>query len=166
MVCTRDRRASQRCSAPGGRNATAVFAPLLVDRTSVTDTQTNGVTALTAGKKHLRAEGNVELQRAVNAYRQSEDNAPCILNTDTGWSWMIMYMLRPFYLRERTPRNPTDGDWLRSTKCMDVVGNININTKIKKKSVSKEMSAPLQGIQTYTEPIQTMLRARTIHTDL
>jgi hypothetical protein len=78
MVFTTDRRASQRCSAPGGRNATAVFAPLLVDRTSVTDTQTNGVTRLSAGTEHLRAGGNAGLQPAMNVYRHCEGDAPCM----------------------------------------------------------------------------------------
>jgi len=91
------RHSSERRSAPAGTNATATLAPLLEDRTSVTDTQTSAVTVHTAGRAHFRAKGNVVMEHATKAYSVRGGNVPSILILFTTWRLMVSLTFRTLY---------------------------------------------------------------------
>jgi hypothetical protein len=121
------RHSSPRRSAPGGRNATATLAPLLAERTSVTDTQTNAVTALTAGMAHIRAKGNAVPEHAIKAYSVSGGNAPSTLLLDNKRSLMASIMFQTLYRRtKRTAGMSNSKRWVYPKERMDVVVNPNV----------------------------------------
>jgi len=121
-----ERHSSQRRSAPAGTNATATLAPLLEDRTSVTDTQTSAVTEHTAGRAHFRAKGNVVVEHTTKAYSIRGGNVPSLLILDTRWRLMVSLTFRTLYpSTKNTAGNSNVGRWVCSKESRDVLVNLN-----------------------------------------
>jgi len=122
-----ERHSSQRRSAPAGTNATATLAPLLEDRTSVTDTQTSAVTAHTVGRAHFRAKGNVVIEHTTKMYSVRGGNVPSILILDTRWRLMVNLTFRRLYPSTKNTAGTSKlGRWMYPKEGVDVLVNLNV----------------------------------------
>jgi len=51
----------------------------------------------------IKGQGQLVSVHAIKAYSGKRGTAPCILNLDTKWGWVVNFRRRPLYSRDRNP---------------------------------------------------------------